>query len=140
MMSDRLGKLEIVLSGKIEAAGPTIVAIGASFGFAILDQDVPFSGPRYKYYEVYSYEAEPTPLALGVIMISQLGERNISMVFGPISDWLGMEPVKHEYVTRFWDLMDALLRQMLILGYEPVGDSKPRQPLDDVTPRYLSRQ
>ena len=127
-MSAKVGKMEINLHGTVGIVGPTIVAIGSNSGLFVWEQRVAMSGPSYKCYEVDSYERGSKPLALGIIVIEQTARRNVLMTFGPISAWLEMEAVKAEYVEKFWDFIDSMLRQLLVLGYVHRMDSQPHEP------------
>jgi hypothetical protein len=127
-MSIKRGKLAINLKGTVESVGPTLIAIGASFGLVIWEQSVPLSGPAYKYYEVDQVEPGAPPLALGVIVLEQFVQQHVVMIFGSISDWLDMEAVKAEYVESFWDFIEAMLQQLLVLGYVQSIDPQPYDP------------
>lgn len=138
-MSVKLGKMEVTLNGTLENVGPTLVAIGASFGYPVWEQSVPRSGPAYKSYEVDYQEPGSTPVALGVIVIEQITHQDVLMTFGPVSDWLGVEAVKTEYVEKFWDFMDAALRQLVALGYGNLAGKRPQR-FDPITPHTRFRQ
>ena len=133
-MSIKLGKLEINLNGTVGIIGQSVSIIGANLGFGVWEQIVPMSGLSYKYYEVDRHESGTLPLPLGIIVIEQTTEDNVLMTFGPVSDWLETEAVKAEYVELFWDFIDALLRQLLALGYVYRVELEPHEPKAPTNP------